>query len=214
MNSFVCRYEAVLFDMDNTLHNLYAARFAAAEALCAYKGVFGDLLFSLMNKDTPTLIPDMLSAYHAENRLDGLAESLHLYEALETACIRPYEKLCKLTRTLKENGVKVGLVSNADSASTKIRLKVLGLEEVFDIIVNPETFGVKKPNPEVFQKTLEALGVSADKAVMIGDRADRDVLPPREAGLSAIHIRFGSTDAKDDVACAETQDDVIRLLIQ
>ena len=214
MNSFVCRYEAVLFDMDNTLHNLYAARFAAAEALCAYKGVFGDLLFSLMNKDTPTLIPDMLSAYHAENRLDGLAESLHLYEALETACIRPYEMLCKLTRTLKENGVKVGLVSNADSASTKIRLKALGLEDVFDIIVNPETFGVKKPNPEVFRRTLDALGVPADKAVMIGDRADRDVLPPREAGLSAIHIWFGSTDAKDDVACAETQDDVIRLLIQ
>ena len=168
MNSFVCRYEAVLFDMDNTLHNLYAARFAAAEALCAYKGVFGDLLFSLMNKDTPTLIPDMLSAYHAENRLDGLAESLHLYEALETVCIRPYEMLCKLTRTLKENGVKVGLVSNADAASTKIRLKALGLEEIFDIIVNPETFGVKKPNPEVFQKTLDALGVPADKAVMIG----------------------------------------------
>ena len=57
--------------MDNTLHNLYAARFAAAEAVSAYKGVFGDLLFSLMNKDTPTLIPDMLSAYHAENGLDG-----------------------------------------------------------------------------------------------------------------------------------------------
>ena len=214
MNSFVCRYEAVLFDMDNTLHNLYAARFAAAEALCAYKGVFGDLLFSLMNKDTPTLIPDMLSVYHAENGLDGLAESLHLYETLETACIRPYEMLCSLTRTLKENAVKVGLVSNADSASTQIRLKALGLEDVFDIIVNPETFGVKKPNTEVFRRTLDALGVPADKAVMIGDRADRDVLPPREAGLSAIHIWFGSTDAKDDVACAETQDDVIRLLIQ
>ena len=214
MNSFVCRYEAVLFDMDNTLHNLYAARFAAAEALCAYKGVFGDLLFSLMNKDTPTLIPDMLSVYHAENGLNGLAESLRLYETLETACIRPYEKLCSLTRTLKENAVKVGLVSNADSASTKIRLKALGLEDVFDIIVNPETFGVKKPNPEVFRRTLDALGVPADKAVMIGDRADRDVFPPREAGLSAIHIWFGSTDAKDDVACAETQDDVIRLLIQ
>ena len=214
MNSFVCRYEAVLFDMDNTLHNLYAARFAAAEAVCAYKGVFGDLLFSLMNKDTPTLIPDMLSVYHAENGLNGLEESLHLYETLETACIRPYEKLCKLTRTLKENGVKVGLVSNADSASTKIRMKVLGLEEVFDIIVNPETFGVKKPNPEVFRMTLDALSVPADKAVMIGDRADRDVLPPREAGLSAIHIWFGSTDAKDGVTCAETQDDVIRLLIQ
>ena len=105
-------------------------------------------------------------------------------------------------------------MSNADAASTKIRLKALGLEDVFDIIVNPETFGVKKPNPEVFQKTLDALGVPADKAVMIGDRADRDVFPPREAGLSAIHIWFGSTDAKDDVACAETQDDVIRLLIQ
>lgn len=214
MNSFVCKYEAVLFDMDNTLHNLYAARFAAAEALSVYKGVFGNLLFSLMNKDTPTLIPDMLSAYHTENGLDGLSESLRLYEALETACIRPYEKLCRLARTLKDSDVKTGLVSNADATSTKVRLRALGLEDVFDIVVNPETFGVKKPNPAVFQKTLDALSVSPKRAVMIGDKLDRDVFPPREAGLSAIHTWFGSVDTKDEAACAETQDEAIRLLIQ
>ena len=212
MKPFACRYDAVLFDMDNTLHNLYAARFAAAEAVCACKGVFGDLLFSILNPDTPTRIPDSLTEYFTENRLDGYDEMLYLIEVLERFCISQYQILCDLTRALKESGVSVGLISNADAESTKIRLKELNLEGVFDIVVNPETFGVKKPNPQVFQKTLEALGVTADKAVMIGDRHDRDVLPARNAGLSAIHIWFGSVDAKDDIMCAKTQEDVIRFL--
>ena len=212
MKSFACRYDAVLFDMDNTLHNLYAARFAAAEAVSVYKGVFGDLLFSLLNKDTPTLIPESLEAYFQENGLDGLAETLYLYDILETACIQPFAQLCELVHTLKESGVKVGLVSNADSKSTKLRLVELGLTESFDIVVNPETFGVKKPNPQVFEKTLAALGVPADRAVMIGDKLDRDVLPPRDAGLSSIHIWFCSLDPKDTVMCAETEEDVIQFL--
>ena len=212
MKSFACRYDAVLFDMDNTLHNLYAARFAAAEAICACKGVFGDLLFSLLNPDTPTRIPDSLTEFFTENNLEGYDEMLHLYEVLEKFCMQPYQILCELPRVLKESGVFVGLISNADAESTKIRLHELGLEGVFDVVVNPETFNVKKPNPLVFQKTLEALGTTADKAVMIGDRHDRDVQPARDAGLSAIHIWFGSVDKKDDILCAETQEDVLRFL--
>jgi len=212
MKSFACRYDAVLFDMDNTLHNLYAARFAAAEAVSACKGVFGDLLFSILNPDTPTRIPDSLTEYFTENNLDGYDEMLYLYDVLEKFCMQPYQTLCKLPAALKEAGVSVGLISNADAESTKVRLRELNLEGIFDIVVNPETFGVKKPNPLVFQKTLEALGTTADKAVMIGDRHDRDVLPARNAGLSAIHVWFGSVDAKDKVLCAETQEDVLRFL--
>ena len=146
------------------------------------------------------------------HNLEGYDEMLHLYEVLEKFCMRPYQILCELPGVLKESGVFVGLISNADAESTKIRMHELGLEGVFDVVVNPETFGVKKPNPLVFQKTLEALGTTADKAVMIGDRHDRDVQPARDAGLSAIHIWFGSVDKKDDILCAETQEDVLRFL--
>lgn len=131
MKPFTCRYDAVLFDMDNTLHNLYAARFAAAEAVSACKGVFGNLVFSILNPDTPTRIPDSLTEYITENNLDGLDEMLYLYEVLEKFCIKPYEILCKLTSELKEAGVLVGLISNADAGSTKIRLRELELEGVF-----------------------------------------------------------------------------------
>ena len=76
MKPFACRYDAVLFDMDNTLHNLYAARFAAAEAVSACKGVFGNLLVSILNPDTPTRIPDSLTEYITENNLDGLDDMI------------------------------------------------------------------------------------------------------------------------------------------
>lgn len=210
--SFVCKYDCVLFDMDNTLHNLYAARFSAVEAICAYKGVFADLLFLILNHDSPDLIPSSLKKYFEENELSGLSESLWLYDKLETASIRPVEFFIELIHELKRSGVKLAIISNADARSTNVRLTELGLEDTFDIVVNPETFGVKKPNPLVYQKTLECLHVNAKNAVMIGDKLDRDVLPARASGLSAIHVWFSSLDTKDARACLECPEDIIKFL--
>ncbi len=207
-----CRFDAVIFDMDNTLHNLYAARFCAAEAVCAYKGDFSNLLFYILNRDTPDLIPQSLAAYLDECGFDDFDSCLWFYERVEAACMRPYSVFQELIPALKEAGVKVAILSNADAKTTAERIHALGLSGIFDAVVNPETFGVKKPNPLVYQKTLELLGVTADRAVMIGDKLDRDVLPARDAGLSAIHVWFGSLDMKDTVMCAETQNDVLGFL--
>jgi len=56
------------------------------------------------------------------------------------------------------------------------------------------------------------LELKKKRAVMIGDKLTRDVLPVREAGLFAIHAWFGLLDEKDRIACAETPEDVEKLL--
>ncbi|MDO5845365.1 MAG: HAD family hydrolase [Methanocorpusculum sp.] len=205
-------YDAVLFDMDNTLHNLYAARFCAADALMAYKGVFPDLHFYALNRDNPDLVRRSITDFFAENHLDDVDEAVRLYQMLELACLREFSGMQGVLHTLKASGVKLAVVSNADIRSSAARLKEMNLDGFFDLVVTPETFGVKKPNPLVFQKTLEALGVTPERAVMIGDKEDRDVLPARVAGLDAVHAWFGSLDGKDEICCAEEPADILRLL--
>jgi len=205
-------FDAVLFDMDNTLHSLYEARICAAEGVMAYKECFANLMFYSLNRDTPDLVQRSLTDFFQENNITNVEEGIWLYRELETACLRPFTEMRLLILRLKKEGKKLAIITNADKVSTSIRIQELMLEGIFDIIVTPETFGVKKPHPEVYQKTLEYLGVAKKRAIMIGDKLSRDVLPAREAGLFAIHAWFGSLDEKDIIACAETPEKVEILL--
>lgn len=205
-------YDAVLFDMDNTLHNLHAARFCAADALMAYKGTFPNLHFYALNRDNPNLMRTSITDFLSENGLEGVEECMWLYEKLELDCLREFTGMREVLEVLKAEGVKLAVVSNADIRSSAARLQEMNLDGFFDMVVTPETFGVKKPNPLVFVKTLDALGVVPERAVMIGDKIDRDVIPARETGLDAVHAWFGSLDEKDTVCCAEEPVDILRIL--
>ena len=120
--------------------------------------------------------------------------------------------MIELVWKLKEEGKKLAIISNADIKSSAIRIRELGLESCFNLIVTPETFSLKKPDIRVYLKTLELLGVSPDHAVMIGDTASRDIIPAREAGLTAIHAWFGTVEEKDPLLYAENPEDVSRIL--
>lgn len=206
------RFKAVLFDMDNTLHSLYDARFAAADCVMAYKGVFPDLHFFSLNRDNPTLLERSVGQYLSENNLDGAGECIWLYKAMELFCIKEYKGMREVLETLKNNGVKLAVISNADPASSENRLRELGFADFFDIVVSPETFGVKKPDPEVYKKTIEILGVEAKDCAMIGDRIDRDVLPPRELGMFGVHAWYGSLDERDEICSVNKPEEILSVL--
>jgi len=203
---------AVIFDMDNTLHDLRRARHCAADALMAYCGVFGDLHVYSLNKNPPTLIEDAVTLYLADGVDGDFNECTWLYHTLELACISPFEGIEEMLCELKSDGVRLAVISNADRADMEKRIKYLGYEQYFDLIVTPETFGVKKPNPEVYQKTLEALGVLPEETVMIGDKKDRDVRPPRELGIKGVHATFGSLDKRDKICSVDSPEEFLELL--
>ena len=211
MNRF--RVRAVLFDMDNTLHDLRGARFAAADALMAYCGVFGDLHFYSLNRNPPTLIEDAVSAYIADGVPADPTMCEWLYHTLELACISAFDGITDVLNTLKTNGVKLAIISNADPADTEKRLLNLDLRRYFDAVITPDTFGVKKPNPLVYKKTLEMMGVSPEETAMVGDKKDRDIFPPRELGIFAIHAVYGTME-KNDKKCSAAQPSEILALLE
>ncbi|MDU9375757.1 Phosphoglycolate phosphatase [Methanocorpusculaceae archaeon Sp1] len=196
--------KAVIFDLDNTLHSLLLARIRAAEVLAIHlDDPLGELTLRFLNGDKPTLVTDTLTPYLAER--DNLSEDLlaqcsWLYFAVERNSLEPFVGIVELLATLHCTGVRLAVITNSKETDALDRLKTLGLLEYFTAVIAPETFGVKKPNPLVYQKTLELLGVSADEAVMIGDRLDRDVIPAREAGMRAVHVVYGSFEAGEEGA--------------
>lgn len=194
--------QAVLFDLDNTLHSLIAARLTAVSAVAAWAGdASGDLPFLFLHNDKPSMVEDVLAAYLAgQNNLSALPAAAWLYHTLERSCITPFPGIPDLLFDLQTAGVRLAVITNSDPAEAHLRLELLDIAGFFESVITPDTFGIKKPDPAVYQKTLSLLGVAAADAVMIGDRLDRDVTPAREAGMRAVHAAYGTFAKGEDGA--------------
>jgi putative hydrolase of the HAD superfamily len=84
---------------------------------------------------------------------------------------------------------KLGIVSNfAIPECVDKLLEKHGLAKFFDVVVVSGAVNKRKPSPEIFEKALERLGVSAEHSVFVGDTVDADIGGARSAGIKAIYI--------------------------
>lgn len=94
---------------------------------------------------------------------------------------------------LRENGIAVGLVTNA-SVPMRLRdreLDVLGLLPYFSACrFAAVDAGYLKPHPAIFQTALNCLGVSPQEAVFVGDNLDADIVGAQNAGMRGILRRI------------------------
>src|SRR5262245_52813316 len=76
-------------------------------------------------------------------------------------------------RALHEDGVLQAVVSDIhyDIRAHFVRH---GLDDYVDAYVLSFEHGIQKPDPEIYERSLEALGVTPDRALMVGDRASHD----------------------------------------
>jgi putative hydrolase of the HAD superfamily len=84
---------------------------------------------------------------------------------------------------------RLGIVSNfAIPECVDKLLKKHGLDELFDVVVVSGAVNKRKPSPEIFEKALEKLRVSAENTVFVGDTVDADIEGAKSAGMKAIFI--------------------------
>jgi putative hydrolase of the HAD superfamily len=57
--------------------------------------------------------------------------------------------------------------------------------------------GLRKPHPEIFHRTLSALGVAPAEAAHVGDDVNTDVAGARGVGMRAIHLRHTTSVSQD-----------------
>jgi putative hydrolase of the HAD superfamily len=95
----------------------------------------------------------------------------------------------KLLRSL-HGKYKLGIVSNfAIPECVHELLKTHDLDELFDAVVVSGAVNKRKPSPEIFERTLKALGVSAAETVFVGDTLDADIEGAKAVGMKAVYIQ-------------------------
>lgn len=100
--------------------------------------------------------------------------------------------------TLAAEGMILCVVSNTMRTPGAVLRRVLahyGLLAPFSVLTFSDECGVRKPAPEIFQRTLREVDVAPEEAVHVGDDPVLDVQGAHDAGMRAIQVTAESRTA-------------------
>lgn len=101
---------------------------------------------------------------------------------------------------------RLGVVTNGLVDDQLEKLRICGLDGVFDSVVISAELGVRKPDPAIFETALRQIGSTSADCIMIGDSWKNDVLGARSAGLRAIWINRYNQVCPDSSLATEVAD--------
>ncbi|MFJ4972438.1 HAD-IA family hydrolase [Streptomyces sp. NPDC088755] len=94
-------------------------------------------------------------------------------------------RMAALARAAKEAGYRLALLSNSFGLDPFNPYEHVGIWDLFDVHVISEVVGLAKPDPAIYQLTLERLGLPGTACVFVDDHPVN--LPPAEAlGITTV----------------------------
>jgi putative hydrolase of the HAD superfamily len=98
-------------------------------------------------------------------------------------------------RALSARGVRLGIVSNTGRTPGVVLRRILERHDMlryFDAlaIAYSDEVGFRKPDPRIFRRALDALGVPPARALHVGDNPDADVAGAQRIGMRTVHYAF------------------------
>ena len=194
------RYRAVLFDLDGTLVDSYAA---LAEAVNHARRRH-DLL-ELPASGIRSLVGDGL-----EKLLQRAFEIDEVPESVREAFERRYDEICCVESRVLEHvestlgelarrGIPMAVCTNKPTGFSRKILEYLGLSAHFRAIVGPDVAGARKPSAQHVLHTLDAAGCGTDGTLFVGDMPI-DVEAARNSGIDVAAVATGSSSYEDLVS--------------
>ena len=196
------RYRAVLFDLDGTLVDSYAALEQAIN-------------FSLRRHELNDLPEGKIREYvgdGVEKLLERAFGTTEVPDTAHNAFEERYDQICctqskvladveATLHGLARMGVAMAVCTNKPTGfSTKI-LEALELAPLFKGIVGPDLAGARKPDGRHLLAALASTGASATEALFVGDMPI-DVHAARNGGTDVAVVATGSSSA-DQLRAAE-----------
>lgn len=78
-------------------------------------------------------------------------------------------------------------------------LSDFGLLKYFPTVIESAVVGVRKPDPEIFNLGVKALGLPATDILVVGDSLDKDILPAQSLGCHTAWLKGIQWDEKPQI---------------
>jgi putative hydrolase of the HAD superfamily len=210
---------AVLFDLDDTLHDKSqtlnrVGRCQFEEHGLAKRGIRIDSwlerFIDLNNQRIAKT--QVFSALAAQFNLPSELEQCLMseFDAGLGAQAVPCSGARELLSWCRAKGMKVGIVTNGRDAFQRSKIAGMGFAGLADSIVTSGGFGSKKPDLAIFRACLDELSVHPKHAAFVGDDYAADMVPASELGMLAV---WRSDQSSPNVAfSSESLHDIHRYL--
>lgn len=105
-----------------------------------------------------------------EDHMDSISDLKQKFtiEVINELCSESQEKI-DLMVALKDQGYKIGCVTNSIRKTTELMLSKTGILEHMEVIITNEDITKAKPNPEGYIKALIMLDADADSSIIVED---------------------------------------------
>ncbi|HET9197404.1 MAG TPA: HAD family phosphatase [Solirubrobacterales bacterium] len=118
----------------------------------------------------------------------GHRPHLHHFRQKFWGALHPNEEMIALMRELKGSGLKMAMLTNNVREWEPIWRSMLPVDEIFEEVVDSAFVGCRKPEPRIYELTLERIGMPAGACLFVDDLLP-NVEAAEAAGMSAVHFR-------------------------
>jgi putative hydrolase of the HAD superfamily len=133
--------------------------------------------------------PDFLDQLSAGlEPLLGHRPHLHRFKEIYFEALNPNEEMIAVMRGLKDEGYRMALLTNNVREWEPLWRPMLPVDEIFETVVDSGFVGVRKPEPEIYEMTLERIGMAGESCLFVDD-FPHNCDGARATGMSAVHFR-------------------------
>ena len=204
-------YKGIVFDMDGVLadtEGYYTARRLEYLGRMGYSwqddadftGSNEKALWEIMVPHDPELRQELKLGYRAYRKLHPVP-----FQKLLDPQVKP------LFQALKKQGLKIGIASSSDPKAIAALVQVAEEGELVDSRISGEQCKAHKPDPEIYLRSLEALGLTAGEALAVED-SPTGILSAKRAGLTVLALRPRHGEPLDQSAASSVIDQLNDIL--
>lgn len=188
--------KAAIFDLDGTLADtVESIAFCANESLKqlglkthpveAYKTFAGDGAKKLLERCLVASGDLKLTKWNEIWDIYGT-----LFEKYCTRGVTPFPGIMEMLETLKEEGIKLAVLSNKEHLQTVKVVKTVFPPDTFELIQGRIEGLPRKPDPTPALYVANQIGVEPQECIYIGD-TDTDMKTGKSAGMFSVGVLWG-----------------------
>jgi len=184
--------QLIIYDLDGVLIDSTEAIVEAFEHTLNEIGVEyeEDRLMPLMGHGLIHILEEVLPEEHRGKEWELRERYIHHFQNSDTRLTKLLPDVEEALRLLKKRGYRQSVATNKTSSEAKRILELLGVDDVFDLVVGFLDVPNAKPAPDMILYTLERLDVEKKRVVFVDDTAF-GLKAGVEAGVNTVGILTG-----------------------
>ena len=188
--------KGIIFDMDGTIVDSLPYHYEAWKIFFNENKVenFSEKLNEYKGGGTLDLMRTVYGNQYSKKELKKMSEDKEkIFRKIYKGEIKQILGFKKFLDELKSKDIMVGLASNAIRKNVSMIINELEIYDYFDSIICGDEVINGKPNPEMFNETIDRFNINKDECLIFEDSLE-GVLAAKNSGVKVIGITSSSSN--------------------